>query len=123
MLLLPSGCQIFGGFEEGKLNGKSLVCFANGNRLLASWRTNQLKGTAFFFDVRASTWTMCEYRTGMLTRILESETIDSPTAPCIPATDIPFPTFSEFSRRDSSFFDLEGAFMKFTHDSIPFAVT
>jgi hypothetical protein len=49
-MFLSNGASIFGGFENGLINGKNLICFANGNRLLSSWRENELKGLAFFFD-------------------------------------------------------------------------
>lgn len=55
-------------------------------------------------------------------RLIATEVQSSPNAPCIPSTDIPLPSFPEFTRRDAMFFDIDDMLARVANDSLPFSV-
>ncbi|EAR89775.3 G10 protein (macronuclear) [Tetrahymena thermophila SB210] len=128
ILFLNHGCYAFGSFEGGKLNGKAMVKFANESRIFGQWRQNQLRGICFFYDHEKREWKMCEFKQGVLFRILEIQENSpmgqqsqffSASSPYnyILNTDIPIPLFPQFSRRDFELFSLSSILQRITNIS------
>ncbi|KAL4495135.1 hypothetical protein ABPG72_007242 [Tetrahymena utriculariae] len=105
-----------------------MVKFSNESRVFGQWKQNQLRGISFFYDHEKREWKMCEFKQGVLFRILQIQENSqmgqqsqffSASSPYnyILNTDIPIPLFPQFSRRDFELFSLNNILQRITNIS------